>query len=160
MEQRAEYVAKKRSEYYNLTKNHLINYRFYKATIERRKDRLEEITAQMEGIKGTDYSRDKVRNNQVESIMERLIGEKIKIEDEIKRLDRVVKDIDRGFAELDNIEKCIVELKWMHQDSRKMSWWRLAVVLEDKGYGNYSPETVKRWGRNALHKLAGVVYAD
>jgi len=158
MEQRAEYKAE--GGYYNLTKNHLINYRFYLATIERRKERLEEITHQMEGIKGTDYSRDKVQNNQVESIMEKLIGEKIKIEDEIRRLERVTKDIDRGFAELDKMEQCIVELKWMHQESRKMSWWRLAVVMEDKKHGNYSPETVKRWGRNALHKMAGVIYND
>lgn len=137
---------------YTLAKNHLINYRMYKTTIERRLVRLNEIKNLMGGMKAIDYSKDRVQSSPVEDIMDNIITEKLQVENDLRRAIAIVADIEKGLEQLDKEQREVIELKYMGIDSYSTTWWMVAKKI------GYSVETCKRRGKSAILKMAEVIF--
>ena len=136
---------------FNITKNHLINYRFYVATIERKQERIDQLSAQAEGIRATDYSRDRVQTSP-ENMIEKMISEKMKIEDDLRKAKALVADIDRAMNELDQDTKTILELKYIALLSQFNSWVKVARIV------GYEERQCRRKADYGIEKISVVIF--
>lgn len=147
----AEQDKPTKTAHFNITKNHLINYRFYVATIERKQQRLQELTAQVEGIKATDYAKDRVQSSP-SNIIENMIAEKMHIEDDLRRAKAIVADIDRAMNELDKDTRKILELKYIELLSQFNTWIKVSRAV------GYEERQCRRKADYGIEKISVVIY--
>lgn len=136
---------------FDITKEHLLRYRQYKAAIERCIEKAEEIKARMEGIKGTDYSKDKVNCSLDGGLMENLVGELVQVEEKIRKLSNLCKDLERAIAELSEVERIIITRYYIEPMYRDKRTW-IAIAFEV----NFSERHCKRLRNEAIEKISTI----
>lgn len=134
----------------NIVKNMLINYRFYIRNIETLDKQIELLEEELDGLKGCDYSKDRVQcepKNLLEEKAVKIADMKLKRDFEKLR----VQAIENAINELDDIDRMIMQLKYMDKNSLFVTWVSVARTV------GYSKEQCQNRRNEALGKISIVV---
>lgn len=134
----------------NITE-HLINYRFYLATIKTLSESIKVSRIQQDGQKGIDYSADQRSSNEVQSMVENTVINIMEKEKELQRLEVLVQAIDRALGELEEVDRQILELKYIEKGSYGISWEKIARQ------NGYDQRQCQRRNSKALSTIENIV---
>lgn len=124
----------------------LYDYRITKANIMNLEVEIETMSLPS-SVTGISYDKDKINNSKISSITEDLALRKIEKEESIKKrilyLKKRMNQIDNALDCLTEVERKIVELKYIKQQQ----WWQIAYSVK------YSETWCKRVRRIAINKM-------
>ena len=134
----------------NITE-HLINYRFYQANIKALEEAIKIDRLTSDGLRATDYSRDNISTSEISNITENTAIHILTKENDLKKQRLLVDSIDRAIKELEDIDKQIIQLKYMQQSSFNVSWEQVAKKT------GYDVRQCQRRRDKALEKISIVL---
>lgn len=105
----------------------------------------------MEGIKGTDYSVDRVQTTPT-NIIEKTVAEKLQLEDELRKAKAIVADIEAAMVELEEVDQKILNLKYINKLSQFNNWRKVAKFV------GYEERQCRRRAELAINKISVVVF--
>lgn len=144
--------AEKKPNLFSITKEHLTRYPFYKVTVQRSREKLQEITAKLEGINAIDYDKIRVTSSPTEDMTTNLLNEKLQLEEKVRKLNDICLDIEAAVDALPEPEQTIIRMYYMETNKRdKRTWIAIAFAT------NYS-ERQCRYSRDSAIKKIGTIF--
>jgi RinA family phage transcriptional activator len=134
----------------NVAKNLLINYRFYLTNLKVLEEAIKNLEEEIDGLRAQDYSKEKIRSqgdNTLEKMAVKLADMKLKL-----RMEKIrVQAIEAAVAELDDIDRQIIELKYMNKNSFNCTWKTVSKTI------GYDPDHCRKRRDESFKKIAIVL---
>ena len=137
---------------FDITKEHLKKYPFYKATVKRKQEQNEEIDAKLQGISATNYDKERVSGTPMTDLTTSLLAEKMKNEEIIRRTSNICKDIDEALTKLPEVEQTIIRRYYLEGPLYKDKRTWVAIAFEV----NFCERHCKRLRNEAVEKISNI----
>ena len=125
----------------------LINYRFYMRNAELLREDIANLESELDGIRGQDYSKDKITYQTEESSVEQLAIEIVEKRSNLHKAEMLLKAIDVAVEELEDIDKKIIKLKYMDRNTWNLNWASVARMVK------YEKSWCRRRARKVMDKI-------
>lgn len=129
-------------------KDLIINYRFHRLNLEQLAKEIKLIEEEIDGIKGTDYSLDKIQNSEIISNVEYLAIKIAEKKREYKYRELLLDTIDKAVEELDDIDKQLIKMRYMDRNTFYLRWPKISMEI------GYTERQCRRRIQKALEKIA------
>ncbi|HYD92477.1 MAG TPA: hypothetical protein VEA37_13450 [Flavobacterium sp.] len=140
---------------FDITKEHLKKYPFYKATVKRKQEQNEEINAKLQGISATSYDKERVSGTPMGDLTTTLLAEKMKNEEIIRRINNICKDIEEALTKLPEVEQTIIRRYYLEGPLYKDKRTWVAIAYEV----NHA-ESHCRWLRNKAVEKVSTIFEE
>lgn len=107
----------------------LQNYRFFVENVKALETEIKILREEADGLKGIDYSREKVQTSTISNTLENIIVKISEKEMLLKKKKLVMNVIDTAVNELEEIENRIIHMKYLDKNCFRNTWQKIALTL-------------------------------